>query len=419
MSLESEVSRFIEKNIDAEKGMLVAFSGGADSLSLLTALSRSGYAQRTVACYVNHNIRDKEELADEIRLATGNAALNGVRLVIEELPQGAVSSYREKTGCGTEAAARALRYERLEEVRKRMGLGYILSAHNRDDNDETTLMRLMRGSLNLSIPQVRDNICRPLLNVTRAEIEAYLNSLGFVWSTDSTNLENNYLRNKVRNKLMPVVREIWPSYRKSLEALRIRTALIERDEYRDFAEIFRAWDEVSEDELSLNSALSILELMKSPEGGKAVIGDVTVEKSKGKLIYSADPSASDFSCELSPAGGTYELSDGKKLYWGEEAVCFYDSSDAKLSVWLPAEKYTLRSWKDGDRIEFANGSKRVCRMLQDMGIAQVSRRKVPVIALGDRIVAVLARAYGGKDRISPEFRQPAFAVDGFNLYIIR
>ena len=117
-----------------------------------------------------------------------------------------VETYAEEHGLSGEEAGRILRYRHLEETAERYQCAKIAVAHHEDDDAETVLLNLFRGSglAGLSgIRPVRGKIIRPLLCVSRKEIEEYLKEQGFSWCEDSTNRENDYTRNKIRNELLP------------------------------------------------------------------------------------------------------------------------------------------------------------------------------------------------------------------------
>ena len=182
----------------------VALSGGADSTALLHALVQLGekYSLNVTAAHLNHKLRGDESDRDEqfVRKMCDDL---GVELVCEssDIPSLA------KKGEGIEECARRVRYDFLQRNAK----GKIATAHSADDNIETVIFNLTRGSGikgGCGIPPVRDNIIRPLIMCTRAEIEEYCekNRLSFV--TDSSNLTDDYTRNRIRHNVIPVLKEI-------------------------------------------------------------------------------------------------------------------------------------------------------------------------------------------------------------------
>ena len=204
--------------------VLCAVSGGADSMCLLHLLFSSG--ADVVAAHYEHGIRGEESLRDA-RFVEDWCAERGIECAVGH---GDVPGYAAAHGLGTEEAARRLRYEFLQSTAHERGCGLIATAHNADDNAETLIFNLTRGSGALGlrgIPARRDNIIRPLLGVSRAEIERYLAENGIEHIEDSTNGSDDYSRNLIRHKVMPVLRQINPA----ISAAAGRTAeLLGRDE---------------------------------------------------------------------------------------------------------------------------------------------------------------------------------------------
>lgn len=183
--------------------VLAALSGGADSVALLRALLALGYPVR--AFHLNHCLRGAESDRDEAFCRALCERL-GVPLTVERIDVRA-----QTAGEGIEAAARRIRYERL--VAAAQG-AKIATAHTADDNLETMLFHLARGTGPkglAGIPPVRGDIIRPLIGAARAQVEAYLAELGQDFVTDSTNLSDDYTRNRIRHEVVPVLRQLNPS----------------------------------------------------------------------------------------------------------------------------------------------------------------------------------------------------------------
>lgn len=211
-------SEFLEKVRQAitEYNMLngadavaVALSGGADSVSLLLALRElSGeYGITVTACHVNHNLRGEESDRD-MRFCEELCERLGVELRTASID---VLAMRQKHESLEECARRA-RYGFFESVLSELGENARLAtAHNADDSAETTLLNLMRGTgLKglCGVPPVRGRLVRPIIFCTRAEVEAFLAERGQRYVTDSTNLSDDYTRNKIRNIILPEMRKI-------------------------------------------------------------------------------------------------------------------------------------------------------------------------------------------------------------------
>ena len=187
--------------------VLCAVSGGADSMCLLHLLWSQGYD--VTAAHFEHGIRGEESLRD-----AGFVEVWCKEHGIPFLPgHGDAPAYAEQNGMSLEEAARKLRYDFLYQAAERAGAVYILTAHNLDDNAETLLFNLTRGSGTLGlrgIPQSRGMLLRPLLHVSRAEIDAYLEENHVPHVEDSTNQNDDYTRNLIRHQIMPLLRQINP-----------------------------------------------------------------------------------------------------------------------------------------------------------------------------------------------------------------
>lgn len=193
--------------------VLCAVSGGADSVYLLHRCVEGAAAHGFSVCaaHYNHCLRGDESERDE-RFVRELCASLGVEL---RVGRGDVAAYAAEHGMGTEEAARTLRYAFLESAADEMGCDTIATAHNADDNAETMLFALARGSGPrglTGIPPRRGRIVRPMLGITRRKIEAYLNAHGIEHVEDSTNKSLDYTRNRIRALVMPVLREINPGF---------------------------------------------------------------------------------------------------------------------------------------------------------------------------------------------------------------
>ncbi len=208
--MESKILKFVTdfSLIENASEVTVALSGGADSMSLLYVLLalKDKLGITVSAAHLNHMIRGEEAERDESFVKAECERL-GVKLFTERAD---IPRIAEERGKSTELAAREVRYEFLERVCR----GLVATAHNADDNLETVIFNLTRGSSLeglCGIPVKRDRFIRPLLCVTRKEIEEYCCENGIDYVTDSTNLSDCYTRNKIRHKVLPVLREINPS----------------------------------------------------------------------------------------------------------------------------------------------------------------------------------------------------------------
>ena len=191
---------------------LVAVSGGADSTALLLALQQLGC--RLSVAHLDHGLRAESAAdAEWVRQLAGGL---GIECVVERRD---VAAYRRQHKLSPEAAAREVRHAFLRETAERLGSAAIFLGHTADDQVETFLLRLIRGAgpAGLRGMQPRDGLlCRPLLEVWRAEIEAWLRDEGCDWREDATNRDPRFLRNRVRHELLPLLASLNPGIKQVL-----------------------------------------------------------------------------------------------------------------------------------------------------------------------------------------------------------
>ena len=193
--------------LESGQAVLVALSGGADSVALLLVLRELGYS--VCAYHLNHCLREAESMRDENFVHSLCTSLQ-IPCYIERED---VNAYAQQIGQSVETAARKLRYERLRQCAAKHGITRIATAHTADDNLETMLFHLARGTATkgmTGIPPVRGQIVRPLWHTVRTEIEAHLQSCGQQFVTDSSNLTLDYTRNRIRHTVVPVLRQVNP-----------------------------------------------------------------------------------------------------------------------------------------------------------------------------------------------------------------
>lgn len=215
------VREFLDRNgTDRKKVITVGFSGGADSVCLLSCLADAGCNVRAV--HVHHMMR-AEEARRDADFARDFCAQRGIPF---ELVQVNVPQYARANGLTPEQAARCLRYRALREAAEG---GLIAVAHNLNDQAETVLMRLVRGSGTAGLAamqEVSGDIIRPLLYVSRKRIEEYCRRHGLAYVTDSTNLEPDCTRNILRLEVLPMLEKINPDAVKCI----VRTSLLAKSD---------------------------------------------------------------------------------------------------------------------------------------------------------------------------------------------
>jgi tRNA(Ile)-lysidine synthase len=227
--------------------IIVACSGGPDSTALLDIFSKlqEKYALEIAVTHVNYNLRRKDSNQDE-KFVIALAKKYGYKIFVLKP---AVKSKRN-----LENSLRDIRYAFFERIRKQNNFDYIAVAHTLDDQVETYLMRIIRGSGLSGLSSMaykNETILRPLLNVPKTEIIAYLKKSRFGYRTDKTNLESIFFRNKIRNKLIPLLeKEFNPNIKKTI----FDAAESIRDDY-DFL------NNISEKEFRKNRQMSVNKIL--------------------------------------------------------------------------------------------------------------------------------------------------------------
>ena len=297
------------KTLPTKEGfLLVALSGGADSVYLLLSLLRSCGRAKIEAVHCNFHLRGEESDRDE-QFCRKLCERKGVKLHVAHFD---TKKYAAERKVSIELAARELRYDYFEKLRKDVGADYIAVAHHKDDQVETVLHNLVRGTGVRGLCGMRaqnGNIIRPLLGVSRAEIETKLADWGEDYVTDSTNLEDEATRNKIRHHIVPLLKEINPKAVDNIVrmAQRMEETLAIEENY--YAEQMRKFDSGELEDVSFSEGFlhyllapkgfngtqiqNILRAMESPEAKMFESKDFIVDVCRGKL-YVSEKKTDDF-----------------------------------------------------------------------------------------------------------------------------
>jgi len=192
-----------------QKKLLLAVSGGLDSIVLLHLMQQLNYEIAIAHC--NFQLRGVESFGDQ-KFIQEYAAANAIPLFVTQFD---TEAFAKDYKLSTQVAARELRYNWFYELLDTENYDYILTAHHADDNLETFLINLTRGTgLDglTGIPEQNDKIVRPLLFASRLEIENYAKQQSLQWREDSSNASDKYLRNKIRHHLIPILKELNPNF---------------------------------------------------------------------------------------------------------------------------------------------------------------------------------------------------------------
>lgn len=394
--------------------ILVAFSGGADSRALfdITAKHCRENGSFFYAAHVNHGIRGDEAIRDRdfcVEIAKSCPECKEIFVLDADVPKMAAES-----GRSLETEARCVRYDFFNKIMKEHGISILATAHNADDNLETLIFNLTRGSGArgmCGIPKIRECesgiVIRPILDMTKKEILAYCeeNSLSFV--TDSTNADTDYSRNLIRAKVIPLLEEINSDIRGA--ATRLSSSMKElcslaeleadKSETNEVSSLASLPDAVfnivvgrlvkkihSEASLEAVHVAALRELCEKGKDGSSISLPHTLRGriDSGKLIFEKDTGrekSTDESFEIAILSGKNDLPFGSSLILSsgstEEAPCI------KLSS---AEGLIARNRREGDKILSGGMHKSVKKLMCDKKIPLSKRNSLPVVCDKDGIL---------------------------------
>lgn len=219
MNFINKVKEEINKSSMIKKGdfVLVALSGGPDSMALLEFLRmiKSEFNLKLACFHLNHMLRGEKSDADE-KFVVDFCKKNKIRLIVERID---TKKYCKRNKLSIEEGARKIRYKLLEKYAKKMSINKIALGHHAGDQIETFFMRLIRGAgidgLSVIRP-IRGNIIRPFINIYKEEIIKFLKEKRVDYRVDHTNLLPEFIRNKIRLKVLPEIDKISSSWRKNV-----------------------------------------------------------------------------------------------------------------------------------------------------------------------------------------------------------
>ncbi|MBO9131315.1 tRNA lysidine(34) synthetase TilS [Bacillus sp. 165] len=432
---EEKIDVFIEENklLQKETTVVIGVSGGADSLALLYYLHsrKEKYNLRLIVAHVDHMFRGEESYEDlrYVHKVSDNLSIPCEFVQID------VASYQRKHGLGVQAAARECRYRFFEEVMKKYNSDYLALGHHGDDQVETILMRLVRGSTAAGyagIPMKRQFstgwIIRPFLIVTKEEIEEYCKKRDIVPRVDKSNFKEDYTRNRFRKHVLPYlkkenhrVHERFQTFSKIMQededylqelAIEKMNKVVKKKDKNKVVLAIPSFESMAMAlqrrgiQLILNylyqdnpSSLSsihinkVLSLIKRdhPSGSLDFPEGLKVIRTYEECIFSFDKEQCfPFSYNVA-VPGTIDLPNGDQLIV-EKSSCFLDSYDTTTTfVALTKElklPLTVRSRKDGDRmtVKGMNGTKKIKAIFIDKKVPKHLRDYWPIVCDNDGVI---------------------------------
>lgn len=394
------------------KKLFLAVSGGLDSMVLLHLFQQLPYEIAVLHC--NFQLRGMESFGDQDFIQK-YCDQNNIPFFTTQFD---TDAFAKDYKLSTQVAARELRYNWFYELLETHQFDYVLTAHHADDNLETFIINLSRGTgLEglIGIPEENDKIIRPLLPFSRDEILKYAKENYIEWREDSSNASNKYLRNKIRHDLVPILKEINPDFLKSFQ--KTQSYLQESNEMVEDASIMIYQQVAKEEGNEIHFDLAQLKRLPNyksylyqwlKEFGFLAWKDIydLTDSQSGKQILSSE-------YRLLKNRTTLILSPISDPYQDEEYVIEENSTEVnfplklKLSVveeitinsnrtiFVDAEKIRfpllLRKWKEGDSFYpfgMKGKSKKVSKLFKDEKLSLIEKENMWILCSDDQIVWV-------------------------------
>lgn len=453
MTTEEKVLETISQFNMIENGdrILAAVSGGADSVCMLHILNRlkSTMGFELFCAHLNHGLRGEAADNDERFVAELCKEL-GIKFFARKVDVDELARMEKLT---VEEAGRKARYGFFGELSRKYKLNKIATAHNQNDNAETVLMRIIRGTGidGLSgIPHTReDGVIRPVLDISRSEIEEYCQKYNLEFCTDATNADNDYTRNKIRNQLIPYIeKEFNPGFCDALSRL-AETATEDSgflDGYakRLYARLANPMPAKKPVALHIDSLrlleksvavrivrLAAAEAVKNIKLSKTHIEDIfklfdnetgssidlpqglNAGISYGWLMFTAEQDSvvsyndREFFVTVTVGESVFVESIGKEISFAEvdakEYKCAINEIMADLDR-IGTKPLFLRNRRNGDRIVwFPDGrTKKIKNVFIDEKIPKNDRDKIPLLCTGDEVVAIVGSRVSEKYKVTKD-----------------
>lgn len=402
-SVLTAIERFSLLSAD---NITVALSGGADSVALLHALCtlKDKLKINISAAHLNHMIRGDEALRDENFVKQLCGDMN-IPLICESID---VPAYAEKNRLSIETAAREVRYAFFE----RINTGVVATAHTASDNLETVLFNLARGTgLNglCGIPPKRSIYIRPLILVTRDEVEAYCAENGLSYVTDSTNLSDDYTRNRIRHTVIPVLKSVNPSAEKTVA--RTVVSVREDEEFLNACADNYLSANFKDGFLTVDSAVPPSVLKRAiKKYAEYIVPDLRLDSLHLNSIYSVSVNGGRTSlpCDCIAEAKNGRLSVKNKLSNGKKTVFNVSTAVKDNTFFKNGEKVNnlllnnsidcdkivgesvLRTRLPGDSVRLAGRgcTKTLKKLMNELKIPNELRDSVPVLADDDGVIWV-------------------------------
>lgn len=419
------------------RGVLVGLSGGADSvllLSFLYEMKSKGERFPILACHINHMIRGDEADRDECFSAEFAKSLD-IEFVSYHID---VPKMAEERSIGIEEAARNARYSKFSDIIKgRNDINSICVAHNATDNAETILFNIIRGTGikgAAGIPPVRDNILRPLIYLPKKEITTVLDSFDIPYVVDSSNLENDYSRNYIRNQVIAPLTEHFSNVENGFSRF-ARNLRCDEDYLASLAdEVLASGNEVEKSKLaSLHKSIFCRALSKMAAEYDATLESVHFDKiaellpgddfeislprglrfvsERGKCYITDSQTDSHEYCFTLKNGENPIPEYNATILLTEEKVnkislnVYKKSIQADISSAIIVGRLFVRPRENGDSVFYGGMTHKLKKLFNDRKIPKSKRDLIPILC--DERGVVYVPGFGARDD-SPEEKKPMY-----------
>lgn len=405
------------------KQLLIAVSGGIDSVVLTHLFHQLGYKCTLAHC--NFNLRNKEsDLDEEFVIELGKQ----LDMPVETIKFDTIN-YAEEKKISIQMAARKLRYDWFQQLIKKNNLNYVFTAHQKDDVLETFLINFTRGTgLDglTGIPEINENILRPLLIFSREDVTNYAAENKIIWREDLSNSSTKYFRNKIRHTIVPILKELNPNLLKSFDNTLLNlkeSQTLVKDRIRSLKNHVITYESDGSVKISITKILELnnpkahlYELLK-PYGftsWKDVIN--LLEAQSGKQIFTPSHRLIKNRDELILTTFTEE-SKGNYLI-NEQTVCIDSPISLKFSRIAKMEnldnktacidknllKYplTVRKWEKGDYFYpiGMHGKKKLSKYFKDEKLSLLEKEKTWLLCSDNEIVWVIGKRLDNRYKTS-------------------
>lgn len=407
-----------------ESEVIIAISGGVDSV-VLAHLCKA-FKLNFVLAHCNFNLRGKESDEDETFVLNLADELD-VECFVQHFD---TNAYAELHKTSIQMAARELRYNWFQDLVQQLHFDHILTAHHADDNLETFLINFMRGTgINglTGIPVINNNVLRPLLSFSRADIEGYAIANTIQWREDLSNNSRKYLRNKLRHEVVPILKDINPqlldSFHQTIEYLKGTETIVKHN-----LDTFKKQAETKSDYAIAAYKVSAFKTLDNPKAylfelfrtyGFTEWNDVQdlLEAQSGKFVQSnthrlikhrdllllaeiktesqSPIIISENENVVKTSIGTLHLKTTNTIKQATASKVYVDKAKLKFPL-------IIRPWKDGDRFQPSGmqGKKKVSKYLKDEKASLLEKENTWVLTSEDNIVWIVGKRMDERFKVS-------------------